>query len=273
MSIIERVLERGREERQRDGSRADAVGARRGEVIRSAVKSRVDSALRVIALSVTADEEECRERRILLDEHAVADRAALAAYRRLSGSLQGLARQRNWITIGITSAGAGEGTTLTAVNLALAISREKSREVVLLDCNFANPGVCRALGIYPSYELGGFLESGAHLRELFFSVGEPSLLIAGNTEPMAGDAAPDFKPRLEELVRFVRRGTIDPIVLVDLPATGTSAGVAPVAAMLDAVLLVAREERTAPADVARAIDALRTVPVAGVVLNAATVSE
>ena len=273
MSIIERVLERSREERQRDGSRADAARPPRGEVIRSAVKSRVDSALRAIALSVTADEEACRERRILLDEKAVANRAALAAYRRLSENLQGLARQRNWITIGITSAGAGDGKTLTAVNLALAISREQSREVVLLDWNFANPGVCRALGIDPPFELGGFLDSGTHLRELFFSVGEPSLLIAGNTAPMANETARDLKPRLEELLRFVRRGTIDPIVLVDLPAAGTSADAVPLAAMMDAVLLVVCQERTAPKDVARVIDGLRTAPVAGVVLNAAAVSE
>ena len=71
---------------------------------------------------------------------------------------------------------ANDGKTLTALNLALSMAREKSREIVLLDMDMRNPSVCRVLGVHPPHELRDYLEHGEDVRELFFSVGSDNLL-------------------------------------------------------------------------------------------------
>jgi len=61
------------------------------------------------------------------------DGTAIAAYRMLRTRLLHRARARHWTSIAVTSAGPSDGKTLTVLNLALSMAREKSREIVVLD--------------------------------------------------------------------------------------------------------------------------------------------
>ena len=71
----------------------------------------------------------------------------------------------NWSCIGITSPGAGEGKTVTTVNLAISIAREKQRMVYLLDLDMRNPSVFERVGVQPPRALSQFFTEGAGTRE------------------------------------------------------------------------------------------------------------
>ena len=128
------------------------------------------------------------------------------------------------------------------------MARDKSREIVLLDLDMRNPSVCRVLGVQPPHDLRDYLERGEHLRELFFSVGSNNLLIAGSTRPTQHASELLASPRFEELLRTLRQGAVDPIVLIDLPPVLLTDDALVVAPKADAVLLVASEGVTARAE-------------------------
>ncbi len=272
MSIIESALEKnraaGQQQNRPRARRAGEVDAGR-MADRGQPAAAIDPTARLLALAVTVDEKQCRERRVLLGKSNADDSGAAAAYRMLRTRLLHRVRTKGWTTIAVTSAGPNDGKTLTAINLALSMAREKNREIVLLDLDMRNPGVCRVLGIHPPRELRGYLEQGEHVRELFFSIGSDNLLIAGNVTPT--DQASELlgSHRLEELLRVVREGAVSPVVIIDLPPVLLTDDALVMAPKVDAILVVASEGSTGRADLSKALQLLSEFNIAGVVLNRA----
>ena len=263
MSIIEHALKKSRTSEQ-------VNRARRSEALeRTQPAASIDPDVRIVPLAVTVNGALCRERRLLLEGCEESDSATVAAYRMLRTRLLHRARANDWRVIAVTSAGPGDGKTLTALNLALSMAREKSREIVLLDMDMRNPSVCRVLGVQPPHDLCDYFERGDHLRELFFSVGSDNLLIAGSTRPTQRASELLASPRFDELLSTLRQGAVDPVVLIDLPPVLLTDDALVVAPKVDAVLLVASEGVTARAECLRALDVLSEFPIAGVALNRA----
>jgi protein-tyrosine kinase len=270
MSIVEHALKKTRAAGQRS-RRAGEADADRG-LDRAEQAAAIDPAVRIVPLAVTVDRDLCRERRLLLRGSAEKDGAAVAAYRMLRTRLLHRARTKAWTTIAVTSAGPNDGKTLTALNLALSMAREKSREIVLLDMDMRNPSVCRTLDVSPPHELREYLERGDHVRELFFSVGSDNLLIAGSTTPTEQASELLGSHRFDELLRIVRQGTVNPVVLIDLPPVLLTDDALVVAPKIDAILVVASEGLTGRSDLAKALHLLSEFPIAGLVLNRAAVT-
>jgi len=193
----------------------------------------------------------------------------VAAYRMLRTRLLHLARTKQWTTIAVTSAGPNDGKTLTALNLAFSMAREKSREIVLLDLDMRNPSVCRTLGVQPARELRDYRALGGTAQGMFFTAGNDNLLISGSTTPTDEASELLSSPRFDQLLGDLRRGTVDPIVLIDLPPVLVTDDALVVAPKIDAILVVASEGLTSRADLTKALDLLSEFPIAGVVLNRA----
>jgi capsular exopolysaccharide synthesis family protein len=258
MTIIERALNK-----HRSVTKADmGVRKRTAPPVQA-----IDPALRIPRSEVQIDRDFCRQRRLLVSTDNDRDKGYVAAYRMLRTRLLQKARTANWMVIAVTSAGPNDGKTLTAINLALSLAREKTREIVLLDMDMRNPSVCRALGVQPAAELSDFLEHGTHLEKLFFTIGSDNLLLAGAVTPIEHASEVLAGPRFEELMSFIKHGAMDPIVLIDLPPVLVTDDALVVAPKVDAVLVVASEGHTSRADLGKALDMLSEFPVAGVVLN------
>jgi protein-tyrosine kinase len=269
MSIIETALEKSRAGQQRPPVRrsSDVEALRTAE--RREHAATIDPARRILALSVSVDERACRENRVLLGDTAERDAAATAAYRMLRTRLLHRARAEHWTTIAVTSAGANDGKTLTAINLALSMAREKSREIVLLDLDMRNPSVCRVLGVHAPYDLSAHLERGEGGRELFFSIGNDNLLIAGSSSSTQHASELLSSARFDELLGTIRVGTVNPVILIDLPPLLVTDDALVVAPKVDAVLVVASQGVTGRAQLSKALQLVSEFPIAGVVLNRA----
>jgi protein-tyrosine kinase len=266
MSIIEHAIEKSRAAGQQP-KRARRTG---DALERTQQAAAIDPAARIVPLAVTVDGVQCRERRLLLNGADGSDSAAVAAYRMLRTRLLHRARANDWRVIAVTSAGPNDGKTLTALNLALSMAREKSREIILLDMDMRNPSVCRTLGVHPPHDLRNYLERGGDVRHLFFTVGSDNLLIAGSTRPTQHASELLGSPRFEELLGTLRQGAVDPVVLIDLPPVLLTDDALVVAPKVDATLLVASEGVTGRADFTKALAMLAEFPMAGVVLNRAS---
>jgi protein-tyrosine kinase len=267
MSIVERALEKTRAEPRNDPSRRAGDDGAQRSVGRTKQAAAIDPSLRIRPLALDLDADLCREHRVLLRGAAEKDGAAVAAYRMLRTRLLHRARAHQWTTIAVTSAGPNDGKTLTALNLAISMSREKSREIVLLDMDMRNPSVCRTLGIHPPHELRHYLETGEHVKEMFVSVCSDNLMICGSTAPTEQASELLASSRFDDLIRVVKQGTVDPIVLIDLPPVLLTDDALVVAPKVDAVLVVASEGLTSKSGFAKALDLLSEFRIAGVVLN------
>ena len=72
---------------------------------------------------------------------------AAEQYQGLRLTIERLGRARNAQTIAVTSPAAGEGKTLTAINLAGALARGSDARVLLVDADMRRPAVAQQLGL------------------------------------------------------------------------------------------------------------------------------
>lgn len=272
MTIIEAALEKTKAQRalRPEPARTDANSHSRRTLDRAndTIPAAVAPSTQINAHRVAFDPEQARENRLLLSGSLPEDRGTIAAYGMLRTRILHRARGKGWQTVGMTSAAPQDGKSLTAVNLALSVAREKNSSVVLLDLDMRNPSVCRTLGITPPTELRDFFEMRVDIPdELFMSIGIDNLLIAGNVTPTENSAELLASSRLEELLDFIRRTTVNPLILIDLPPVLSPDDTLVVAPRIDSLVLVACEGKTPRADIQKACEMLADFPILGLVLN------
>src|SRR5579864_8391283 len=184
MSILEAALERAkrdRAEQQREGAIPGQTNA--GSPAR---RQRLDvSSVPVPNLKfagIEIDAATCEKNRILLGAPSGrSDSQALDSYRILRTRVRRRIATQDMTSIGFFSMGAGEGKSLTSLNLALAFAREKRQNVFLLDLDLRSPSICRKLGVAPKMEIGSYLSNPASPAELFFTIGVDNLAVAAGT--------------------------------------------------------------------------------------------
>src|SRR5512143_1639888 len=86
-------------------------------------------------------------------------------YRRLRARLLMAAKKDNINTIMITSSSVGEGKTMTAVNLAVAIASAYDNTVLLVEADLRRPSVCKYLGIEGGPGLSDCLVGKAEMKD------------------------------------------------------------------------------------------------------------
>ena len=168
-------------------------------------------------------------------------------------------------TIAVTSPSPGDGKSVTAANLALAMAQELQRNVVLVDANLRNPGVHSLFAVDAVPGFAEVLTGRATLEDALIYLPEFRLtLLPGGTPPeypteLLGSTA--MRRALDALGhRFDR-------IVIDLPAVTPVADVGTVTPMLDGVLMVVRAGYTQRPTLDQALAAIEPEKVLGVVLN------
>ena len=189
------------------------------------------------------------------------------------------------LSVGITSANAGEGKTLVAANLAVSLATANQRETILVDCNVRNPqlhmvfGTAAGPGLVDSFYDGAVHLCKTRVRDLY-------VLSAGG---FRGRPAPQEKPsgtngpsprlapvpslQLEHLAAFrdvlyTLKEQFD-FVIVDLPSIQENVFPLLFTNQLDGVLVVVNVGRTKQEDVEAVFRRLNQRQVLGFVLNRA----
>jgi protein-tyrosine kinase len=189
-----------------------------------------------------------------------------AAYRMLRTRLLHTMRNHGWTTLALTSPGPAEGKSITALNLAFNVARERTREVFLIDLDMRNPSLCRYLGITPPVEIIEYLAGRVQPSDVLFSLAD-NLLMAGGV--MATEVASELlaTDRLEVLIDYIKSICANPIILLDLPPVLMTDEALILAPRVDATLLVVGEGRTRRDSLLRAKQLLAEFTMAGVILN------
>jgi protein-tyrosine kinase len=216
---------------------------------------------------LSVDQSACEANRVLFapdnDHHSV----AFDAYRILRTRLGHRIAAEHWNSLAITSTGPGDGKSVTALNLSLAIANEGKRNVFLLDLDLRNPSLCSHLGVELAKGIGDYLAGSAKLEEIFFSIGVENLTLAGGRTSYKNSAELLGGERLRELIAGIDAMCPNALIIADLPPLINVADALVVAPRLSATLLVVAEGLTRREGLAHALEVLGGVTVAGVVLN------
>lgn len=188
----------------------------------------------------------------LLDS-GMGDAKAIESYRAVRSSIGFAALDRDLRRLQVTSAGPDEGKSTTAVNLAIAMSWDGKR-VILVDADLRSPSLHTLLGVKRSPGLSEVL-SGDHRVDLALqSTDTPNLRLLSAGEPVENATellnSPNFRFVLEHLER-----SADCIILDTSPCNVADPLV--VSSRMDGVVLVVRVGRTRRGTVRQAIEMLR----------------
>jgi protein-tyrosine kinase len=215
------------------------------------------------------DAASCELNHILVPDDATGslNAAALDSYAMVRARMAQKMKANNWWKVGITSPGPGEGKSVTALNLALSVARERNANVFLMDLDLRNPSLCRYLGVKPKFEIAQFLIGSIPIERLFFSIGVDNLAMAGSLSPTSNSSELLASGRVDRLMDSIR--VIDPscVVIVDLPPVLHAADALVVADSVDAIMMVASVGVTRRDGLTNALEVLSAHTLAGLVLN------
>jgi len=219
----------------------------------------------------TLDRAALRERRVIFPEE---ESLPGDAYRMLRTQLLQRVRQRGARVIGIASPADGDGKSLTAVNLSLALAAEPNQTILLVDMDLRRPSIAGLLGIPEGRGVESVLRGEIGVDEALWRPEGRERLALLPAAPLGGSSSETLADeRTRSFLQELRNRYPDRLVVLDLPPVLLSDDVLTLAPQLDGVLLVISEQRTRREDLARAQALLADVPQLGTVLNRARQSE
>jgi len=148
--------------------------------------------------------------------------------------------------IAVTSAVAGDGKTLTAVNLAATIGRGGQSRVLLIDADFRRPSVSRVLGrpgAHSGWGFAGAVENGKlSLDQVVWRINAFNLAVATSGRPRNDTYELLTSPRFGELIQQARE-KFDFIIL-DTPPVLPAPDSRLLAEVIDGYVIVVGADKT-----------------------------
>src|SRR5262249_586222 len=131
------------------------------------------------------------DQKVMIRHHIVANQIsnpALELYRSLRAQvLQRLSRAKS-LSFAVTSLAPRERKTVTAINLALAMSMDMNRTVLLVDANLRRPAIHRFFGIEPAHSIDEILQGTAQIEDCLINPQVERLVLLPARDVVANSA-------------------------------------------------------------------------------------
>lgn len=265
MSIIEEAVRKTAEHRRRmpvESSAPSRVRARRAP----ASTPSPEAVAQAHRFQTVALDSQVLERNRVLPQ--VTDHAALRAYKILRTRLLRRLEASQWRSFAVTGVSPGEGKTLTAINLAIALAQDVSTWVFLVDLDLQRPRVAEYLGLSRQGKgLSDYLLRNASFESVVYNPGIERLSVLPNFEALPQSSELLTSPRMLELMQTLEAETPRRVLIVDMPPVLAADDVLAFAPQLDGVLLVVTEGMTGRDTLRSVKDVLVEMNLLGVVLN------
>lgn len=206
-----------------------------------------------------------------LDIHLVSLTApasfAAEQYQGLRLTVERLARSRDVKVIAVSSPAAGDGKTVTAINLAGALARGSDDRVLLIDADLRRPSVARQLGITDAVVgLADALSDGrTGVADVVRRLDAYNLDVIPAGTPRAGISQILRSPRLDAFLQEARQRYA--YIVLDTPPLLPVFDSALLAKSVDGVLMVVSANQTPRKLLGEALNMLDASKVLGIVFN------
>ena len=259
MSIIERSLQKIAAER------ATAPQRPTRNTTRQATRS--DAAEVAAARQyrrVTMSPAALEANKILVDK---SDPHATAAYNIVRTRLLQRLTSNDWSSVAVTGTQPGEGKSLTAINLAIALARDEDTWVFLVDMDLKRPSIATQLGLEFDQGLSDYLSGTAKIEDIIYDPGIARLAVIPNAHAAEHPSELLGSARMDELVEHLKTGSPKRVIIYDMPPLMISDDVLTFAPRVDGLLYVISEGTTDRKTLEAARQVLSEMNLIGVVLN------
>ena len=166
----------------------------------------------------------------------------------------------------VTSTTPGEGKTMVAVNLALAISKEIHRKAVLIDADLRKPSI----HLDKSEDrkgLSNYLSDGVPLSEVLrkSEIENLQIITAGPPAPKAAELI--GSKRMGEFMKSLKEIGDSTYIIIDSPPVFSTTEPVLLSKMVDGVIFVVMAGRTPKEAISRATKSLDREKIIGIVFN------
>ena len=267
MDYIQKAIEKARVERQGNIGGEKSSGESRSIATENTTKSEA-----IPAINYTKTRQLELSSDVLRNNHIIAgckhDKRA-EVYRQLRTQVLQKLRANNWKTLAVTSPNDSAGKTMTALNLAIALSKEVNQTILLVDLDLRNPGIHKTLGVD--------VEAGV-VDHLMGEKDIPSLLINPGLERLVilpGRPSPEYSseilsaPKMQALLKDLTSRYESRIIIFDIPSLLINDDALIFIPYVDAALLVIEEGATTQDEVEEGLQILEGTNILGSVLNKA----
>lgn len=192
-----------------------------------------------------------------------------AVFRMLRTQVLKKMRSNRWQSLAVTSPTAGEGKSVVAANLAIAIAMELNQTVLLVDMDLRNPSVHRYFGLKPSIGLRDYLSGKYELSEVLMNPGIKRLVILPGLGRAEDSAELLSSPKMASLVADIKAQYDSRIIIFDVPPVLQTDDVLLSAGYFDSTLLVLEDGKNTEANITKSLQLLEGSHLLGTVVNKA----
>lgn len=193
---------------------------------------------------------------------------AAEQYQGLRLTIERLRRSKDARVIAVTSPGAGDGKTVTSINLAGSLARGSDARVLLIDADLRRPAIGTRLGLADAEQKGladAITDERVGLRDIIRNIDEFNLSVVTSGRSQLPIHQLLRSGRLEPLLQEARQ-SYDYVVL-DTPPLIPVFDAAVLAKLVDGLLIVVSANRTPRKLLAEALNLLDPPKVLGIVFN------
>jgi protein-tyrosine kinase len=267
MSLIEEVMRRSAHERTTAMPGPALSPSRIGRQPPATAPPLPENFVPVQYRPAPVDPQAMERNRVLL---RVPDVGISRAYKILRTRVLHRLAANNWFTLGVTGTMAGEGKSLTSVNLALALAQDVNTSVFLVDLDLQRPQLGNYLGMSYEHGLTDYLTGQVELDQIIYDIGVKRLAIIPNASSVENSSELLGSPRMGEFLTALEAQIPRRIIVFDMPPLLVTDDVLAFAPRVDTFLLVVSQGQTARRTLANAKEVLAEVNLMGVVLNRST---
>jgi protein-tyrosine kinase len=189
-------------------------------------------------------------------------------YRKLKSMIVKLTTRETFLnTLMVTSALAGEGKSLTALNLAVTLAQDHDHTVLLVDADLRQPSLHRLLDIESPVGLSDCLTNGTDISRALIKTGIGKLVVLPSGKVIANPVELLLSKKLENLLKELKSRYADRYVIIDGPPILPFAEVHALSSMMDGVILVVREGYAPIHDIREALGMIKDAHILGAVYN------
>lgn len=189
-------------------------------------------------------------------------------YRQLRSRILKKMRAEGWRSLAITSPTQDNGKTLTAINLAIAISMDVNQTVMLVDLDLRNPSIAEMFCFGRiEYGITDCLDGSVDLADILINPGFERLVVLPGTPQDANTSEILTSPAMGNLRDEIYQRYDDRFIIYDLPALLNNDDALVFTPQADATLLVVGDGDSSQDDIERSISLLRDTNLIGYIVN------
>jgi non-specific protein-tyrosine kinase len=195
------------------------------------------------------------------------DMPELQHYKMLRTKVSQMMKDKGLRTIMVTSILAGEGKSVTSINLALTFAKAYQQTVLLVDADLRQQSIYRYLGIHSHKGLVDYLANEVPLKDLIIWPGVEQLTLISGGDTVHNSAELLDSPRMKSLVNELKHRYTDRCVIFDSPPLLSGADAITLVSLVDGVIVVVESGKTTYKEVAEGLELIPVEKRLGLLLN------